>query len=454
MRVRQRAGTRAHLEDDELVWAHPWGALRVRRPPRPLRTATGLITRAGAAGLEHARLAGEIGEPAAAAVLRALACCLTVSLCDAEGRPVIDAEPLHPGARWAEPVRADRTARWSRYASVRAEGGEVVAESPLGGHRITVHDGRLLAALPAAAAAGPVSALSWPPAVTAWLAASGLLAVADDDGSFPEDARETAAWSPQDLASWWRSRPGLHDRPVGATPASAAADAEGGPTPVESGSVGVLPLPRADITRLRDEDRTLTAVLEDRRSVREHGGEPLTAAAVGEFLDRCFGLRQAPDRAGRRAFPSAGAIEDLTVYLVVGRCTGVPPGVHRYDPGRHALVAVPPGPPGRDGGALLRGAARTAGVAAAPDLLVVLTSRVSRLAAKYAGLAYSLTLRNAGVLYQSMYLVGASMGLATCALGFTDSRLTAGALGLELPGEVPVGEFMIGSPGTGGAPAR
>ena len=60
-------------------------------------------------------------------------------------------------------------------------------------------------------------------------------------------------------------------------------------------------------------------------------------------------------------------------------------------------------------------------------------------------MAYAITLKNVGVLYQTMYLVATAMGLAPCALGSGSSDLCAAAAGTEYLAESWVGEFPLGS---------
>jgi SagB-type dehydrogenase family enzyme len=70
---------------------------------------------------------------------------------------------------------------------------------------------------------------------------------------------------------------------------------------------------------------------------------------------------------------------------------------------------------------------------------------VPRVAWKYAGFVYALVLKDVGVLYQTMYLAAAAMGLAPCALGVGDSDLFARAAGTDPYAEPSVGEFLLGS---------
>jgi SagB-type dehydrogenase family enzyme len=76
--------------------------------------------------------------------------------------------------------------------------------------------------------------------------------------------------------------------------------------------------------------------------------------------------------------------------------------------------------------------------------LLVITARFQRVTWKYQSMAYALVLKHVGVLYQTMYLAGTAMGLATCALGGGDSDLFAEAAGLDYYAESSVGEFIIG----------
>ena len=60
-------------------------------------------------------------------------------------------------------------------------------------------------------------------------------------------------------------------------------------------------------------------------------------------------------------------------------------------------------------------------------------------------MAYAASLKNAGVLMQTLYLVATAMGLAGCALGGGDSDLFAAAAGTDYFAEPAVGEFMLGT---------
>jgi SagB-type dehydrogenase family enzyme len=95
--------------------------------------------------------------------------------------------------------------------------------------------------------------------------------------------------------------------------------------------------------------------------------------------------------------------------------------------------------------ALLRDAARPAALTDLPQVVITIAARFQRLSWKYESIAYSVLLKDVGVLYQTMYLVATAMALAPCALGGGDSDLFAAAAGLDYYSETSVGEFLLGS---------
>ena len=72
-------------------------------------------------------------------------------------------------------------------------------------------------------------------------------------------------------------------------------------------------------------------------------------------------------------------------------------------------------------------------------------ARFPRVAWKYASMAYALTLKHVGVLYQTMYLAATAMDLAPCGVGCGDADLFARAAGTDYYAESSVGEFLLGS---------
>jgi SagB-type dehydrogenase family enzyme len=83
-----------------------------------------------------------------------------------------------------------------------------------------------------------------------------------------------------------------------------------------------------------------------------------------------------------------------------------------------------------------------------PDVLIVMATRYERNASLHSetGLAYALILKDAGSIYQQLYLVATAMGLAPCGLSFGSSELFEQVSGISGSIECSIGEFMIGNP--------
>lgn len=374
---------------------------------------------------------------------------------------------LHPISPWFElrPValEARRPYVLSRFAYQRRVGQGMVLESP------RCHAWLRLEA-PAAAAlclalARPSTDESLasetgraPELIEAFLGlllSAGLLLPADDSGRTEEEhAPQLAPWSFHDLLFHARSRLGRHAEPMGKTfpfrerfPAPPALRA---PAKLMAAPIA---LHRPDLDALRAADPPFTAVLEDRRSLRLQGTEPLSLESLGEFLFRVARVRERPagTPAGyeitSRPYPSGGACYELELYLAVDRCEGLASGLYHYEPEGHLLCLRSERTPAVE--ALLAGAAASTASPRLPQVLLCLASRFQRVSWSYEGIGYAITLKNAGVLYQTCYLVATAMGLACCGVGLGDSDLFASAAGTDYYAETTVGELLLGSRGEG-----
>ncbi|HEX2297550.1 MAG TPA: SagB family peptide dehydrogenase [Pseudonocardiaceae bacterium] len=347
----------------------------------------------------------------------------------------------------------------SRFAFSRRHGGRLVLESPLSHYRATLHTPAVAGLLPLLAcgdderpAAIPDAALG---SCVELLVHAGLaVSTAEAGAQAPSPGRDIeekalAGWSFHDLLFHSRSRPGMHDYPIGRTYPMRGKAAPLPAVPAQRGER--LPLAGPDAHRSDHADPSFTAVLERRRSVRVHGGEPITVAALAEFLYRSARVRRIipadpdagiPYESSVRPYPSGGGAYDLEIYVVANRCTGLDQGVYHYAADAHALDRV--GSASRWTEALLADAKRGCALRGEPQVLLVLTARFTRLSWKYSGMAYSMTLKNVGVLYQTMYLVATAMKLAPCALGTGNPALLGRVLNLPFTEESSVGEFLLG----------
>lgn len=364
--------------------------------------------------------------------------------------PLVTAVPLAPEAAPASVGPSDTPVVLARAAHLRPTDGQLALESPQSRFRIRVEDHRVAALLALLARPATVAELrSAAPGLTdepldallRLLRATGFLRPADAAGI-------PAGLAFHELLAYDGSRAGVRDRVYG--PVFPLRGVEPPAPPVAPAPQGrTIALHRPDLERVAENDGAFTDVLESRASHRAYGEQPITVRQLGEFLYRAARVRTllgADPEDGRayavtsRPYPSAGSAHELELYLAVHRCAGLEGGLYHYDPLGHALTALP-----GDAGALLREAAAATGGAGPPDVHVTLVSRIKRLSWKYAAHAYALTLKNSGVLLQTLYLVTTAMGLAGCALGGGDSDTPCAAFGLAPHTEIPVGAFLLGS---------
>ena len=343
----------------------------------------------------------------------------------------------------------------SRFAYLHREQEDLVLESPMSHGKITLHgrDGAAVAAeLAKAQTIGSLCSLL--PSVSPdslellleMLLGTCFLSELNLDEPYPGESEALAQWDFHDLLFHARSRLGRHANPYGGTyrfcnkikPLPAVKDLYAEET---------IELNRPDMKSLELRDSPFTLLLEERRSIREYGERPITDHQLGEFLYRSARVKQLmkmeSQDLSRRPYPGGGAIYELEVYLNVRLCEHVPAGLYHYCPIKHRLEKICGRTKAVD--ALLKDAAWAAGLAEMPQILIVIGARFQRLSWKYESMAYSVLLKNVGVLYQTMYLVATAMELAPCALGGGDSDLFARATGLDYYEETSVGEFLLGS---------
>jgi len=79
-----------------------------------------------------------------------------------------------------------------------------------------------------------------------------------------------------------------------------------------------------------------------------------------------------------------------------------------------------------------------------PQILLTIAARFGRVSWKYSSIAYSLILKDVGVLIQTLYLAATGMGLGGCAIGTNNIELFAKMTGIEFHVEGPVGQFALG----------
>ncbi len=358
-------------------------------------------------------------------------------------------EPLSPRFELSPQSPAPgQPLRLSRFAHVRREGSALVLESPRAHARVVLGGAAALGLL--ATLAEPTSSQAVVEqlprrdvpsalALVRLLARSGFLLEVAPDGSTVEERHPSLAlWEFHDLLFHASSRRSLYGRRHGGTWRM-----ELPPLPTVSPTTGpVLELPRPDLARLTREDAPLAQVMERRRSLREPGEPPLTLAQLAELLYRCARVRELRpgerDEVSSRPYPSGGSRYPLEVYASVRQCEGLEPGLYRYEPLGHRLERRSGMTPAVE--SLLADAQVGS---RPPQVLLTLAARFARTAAKYESIAYTLILKEAGVLLHSFSLAATAMGLAACPVGWGDPDTFERAAGTEGVAESSVGELAL-----------
>jgi SagB-type dehydrogenase family enzyme len=343
----------------------------------------------------------------------------------------------------------------SRFAYARRRGNDMVIESPRAGALFKLCHPKIaatLALLSTAQQVGPLCKHAAFPGreLLALLLDCGILFKVESGGSGlrPSEGDDSLVlWDFHDLLFHARSTEGRHANPLGGifhyadtvAPLPAVRPrwpgkkiSLGKPAPADA-----LPA-AAKLMRRRHSARTF----DDRR--------PITLAELAQFLDATARVLSRSDHevdpgdGGHtvRPYPSAGAAYELELYLTVSRCAGLARGFYHYDAGAHALVPIAAA--ANDVQAMLLRAQGAMGAAAVPQVLITTAARFGRISWKYSSIAYSLILRDVGVLMQSFYLMAVDMGLGGCAIGISNIDLFAKMTAIDFHVEGPVGQFALG----------
>ncbi|MGE5233843.1 MAG: SagB/ThcOx family dehydrogenase [Acidobacteriota bacterium] len=183
---------------------------------------------------------------------------------------------------------------------------------------------------------------------------------------------------------------------------------------------------------------SLEQALAQRRSVREFAPAPLALAEVGQLLWAAQGTNR-PD--GRRTAPSAGATYPLELWLLAGKVDGLPPGLYRYEPGPHRLLAID----SRDRRAALAAAAHGQEWLAAAPAVVVVAAVPTRTAARYGERTERYVAIEVGHAAENLCLQAVALGLGTVPVGAFSDREVERLLGMPA-GEVARLLLPVGRP--------
>jgi len=359
----------------------------------------------------------------------------------------------------------------SRFAYMRRRGHDLVLESPRAGVLVRICDPGATAVLAKLSTPQKIKQLRQQndfPGIEflALLVDCEILfkldVATDDNLRAAEGDANLALWDFHDLLFHSRSTEGRHANPLGGTYPHA-------------GTIAPLPAIRPpwpgkkiDLRKLAaapadDVSRVIT-LLRQRRSTRSFDDKrPITLTELAQFLDgtaRILSHATSPADPGDgipalaytvRPYPSAGASYELELYLAVKNCEGLASGFYHYDAGEHALTLI--GVTDNALQALITGAQYAMGAGETPQLVITIAARFGRVSWKYSSLAYSLILKDVGVLLQTFYIMATAMGLGGCAIGIANIDLFAKMTGIDVHVEGPLGQFALGRGAESAAPS-
>jgi len=380
-----------------------------------------------------------------------------------DGRELAVIEP-QAADYWPQPAKLNDTDAivLSRLAYLRRRGSEMVLESPRASALFRICDSRianLLAILSTPHTMNKLRRLQGFPGteLLALLLSCQILfkvGKSGDDGRRAHEGDEhLVLWDFHDLLFHARSTEGRHANPLGGLYAHAGAIA---PLPAVR-----PPWPGQRIDLVKSEAiashpiSSFTSLLHTRRSIRSFDDvNPITLVELSHLLDAAARIRSTWTSdldfgdAGpvmtyaARPYPGAGSAYELELYLAVANCAGLARGFYHYDAHAHALVPITVKEPQLE--AMLTAAAYAMDAPSQPQILVTAAARFGRVSWKYSSVAYSLILKDAGVLLQTLYLTATDMGLGGCAIGTNNIDLFAKMTGLEFHVEGPVAQFALG----------
>jgi SagB-type dehydrogenase family enzyme len=192
---------------------------------------------------------------------------------------------------------------------------------------------------------------------------------------------------------------------------------------------------------------SLQEALRVRRTRRQFSGEPATLAEIAGLLRGACGITgevagnlPAGASAKLRAWPSAGGLYPVELYLLPLKCRELSASVYHHCVMKDALVELGPAPAQAE----LEKMVFAEGLWKDASLLIVLTGVFERSAAKYADRGYRFVQQEAGHIMQNLLLMSEELQMNAVALGgFFEDELGK-ALGLESGRESPVYAVILG----------
>jgi len=176
-------------------------------------------------------------------------------------------------------------------------------------------------------------------------------------------------------------------------------------------------------------DIDLVSAIEGRRSHRHFSHEPLSLEELSFLLWVTQGIREKASAATAfRTVPSAGCRHALETYCCVLNVAALKPGIYRYLPVEHQLLAV-----SQEGGLAERLSAAALGQAflGRSAVTFVWTTIPYRMEWRYDIASHKVIALDAGHVCQNLYLAVAAIRCGTCAVAAYHQEMMDELLGLD-----------------------
>jgi len=206
----------------------------------------------------------------------------------------------------------------------------------------------------------------------------------------------------------------------------------GGVSKNEGNSVGLTKTDDAPLTYILPSPKTdgkvsVEKAMAVRRSHRNFQNRELSAEQLSQILWAAYGITEVSNnrptlRGGFRTAPSAGARYPFEIYAVVGKVTGIEPGVYRYIADGHKMVQTMD----KDVREELCAAALGQTMVKEAPVTIFYSAIYERMTERYGDRGRErYVCMDLGHSAQNIYLQAEALHLGTCAIGaFTDRRVS------------------------------
>lgn len=165
-----------------------------------------------------------------------------------------------------------------------------------------------------------------------------------------------------------------------------------------------------------DEANPVVNILNNRRSIREYSGTPVTFADISSILNGIQNTHEVGEMTFRNT-PSGGGLYPVTIYFHANRIEDIDEGVYRYQPSTNSILLIEKDTKNKIK-EIYKNQLKT-------DLdnyaaLFMFVFDYVFCFQKYNDLALSLGLIETGMLAQNLELIANSLGLGTCDIGGCD----------------------------------